>query len=45
MSELSLAFKGLWFHFKKFISGVIWVTLNGVLKPVAKRNPQNGTTE
>jgi hypothetical protein len=45
MRELSLAFKGLLYHFKKCICGGFCAVVEGVLKPFIKRNRKNHVTE
>jgi len=36
MQELGMVFKGLLYHFKGFICGIICVALKGVLRPIKK---------
>jgi hypothetical protein len=45
MRELSLAFKGLRYHFKKCICGGFYAVVEGLLKPFMKWNRKKHITE
>jgi hypothetical protein len=41
MRELGMAFKGLLYHFKGCICGIIYTALKGTLRPITKWNRVN----